>query len=70
MPLTEGVGSSYIDSIYVLLTALFVGWESRAALIFILLLISMMTITISKAKMLTTENVARELIDAIYAVLG
>ena len=70
MTLTEGMGSSYIDSICVLLTALFVGWESRAALIFILLLINMMTITISKAEIVTTENVARELIEAMYAVLG
>ena len=70
MALTEGIGSSYIDSICVLLSALVVAWESRAALIFILLLIKMITITVSKAKMLTTENVARELIDAMYAVLG
>ena len=69
MALTEGIGSSYIDSICVLLTALVVPWESRAALIFILLLIEMITITISKAEMLTTENVAKELIDTIYAVL-
>ena len=70
MALTEGTGSSYIDSICVLLSALFVAWESRAALIFILLLIKMITITVSKAKMLTIENVARELIEAIFAVLG
>ena len=69
MALTEGIGSSYIDSICVLLSAVLVAWESRAALIFILLLINMMTITISKAKMLMTENIARELIDAIYTVL-
>ena len=69
MALTEAVGSSYIDSICVLLTALFVGWESRAALIFILLLTKMITITISKAEMLTIENVVRELIEAMYAVL-
>ena len=70
MTLTEGIGSSYIDSICVLLSALVVAWESRAALIFILLLINMITITISKAEMLIIENVARELIEAMYAVLG
>ena len=70
MALTEGIGSAYIDSICVLLTTLGVPWESRAAFIFILLLINMIPITISKAEMLTTENVARELIDAMYAVLG
>ena len=70
MALTEGIGSSYIDSICVLLSALVVPWEQRAALIFFLLLINMITITIRKAEMLTTENVARELIDAMYAVLG
>ena len=68
MTLTEGVGSSYIDSICVLLSALVVAWESRAALIFILLLFNMISITISKAQMLTIENVARELIEAMYAV--
>ena len=70
MALTEGIGSSYIDSICVLLIALFVAWESRAALIFILLLINMITITVSKAEMLTTESIAKELINAMYAVLG
>ena len=70
MALTEGIGSSYIDSICVLLIALFVGCRSRAALVFVLLLINMMTITINKAQMLTTKNVARELIVAMYAVLG
>ena len=70
MALTEGIGSSYIDSICVLPSALFVAWESRAALIFNLLLIKVITITISKAEMLTTENVARELIEAMYAVSG
>ena len=70
MILTEGVGSSYIDSICVLLTTLVVAWESRAALIFFLLLIKMMTITVSEAKMLITKNVARELIEAMYAVLA
>ena len=69
MALTEGIGSSYIDSICVLLTALFVAWESRAALIFILLLINTITITISKAEILTTKNVAKELIEAMYVVL-
>jgi hypothetical protein len=69
MALTEGMGTSYIDSICVLLSALFVACRSRAALIFVLLLINMITITISKAEMLTTENVVRELIDAMYAVL-
>ena len=68
MALTEGVGSSYIDSLSVLLSALvIVAWESRATLIFILLL--MITITISKAEMVTIENVARELIEAMHAVL-
>ena len=69
MSLTEGVGSSYIDSICMLLSALFVAWESRAVLILILLLIKMITITITKAEMLTIENVAKELIDTMYAVL-
>ena len=69
MALTEGIGSSYIDSICVLLSALFVAWESRAALILILFLIRMITITISKAEMLPIENVAKELIDTMYAVL-
>ena len=69
MALTEGVGSSYIDSICVLLTTLVVACRSRAALIFILLLVKMMTITVSETKMLTTKNVARELIEAVYAVL-
>ena len=69
MALTEGIGSSYIDSICVLLSTLFVACRSRAALIFILLLINMMTITVSKAEMLTIENGASELIDAMYAVL-
>ena len=69
MALTEGIGSSYIDSICVLLTALVVPWESKAALMFILLLINVITITISKAVMLTIENVARELIEIMYAVL-
>ena len=69
MALTEGVGSSYIDSICVLLTTLVVACRSRAALLFFLLLIKMMTITVSEAKMLTTKNVARELIEAMYAVL-
>ena len=70
MALTEGVGSSYIDSIFVLLSALFVSCRSRAALVFVLLLINMITVTITKAEMLTIENVARELIEAMYAVLG
>ena len=69
MALTEGIGSSYIDSICVLLSALVVVCRSRAALIFVLLLINMITITVSEAKMLTTKNVARELIEAMYAVL-
>ena len=69
MALTEGVGSSYIDSIFVLLSALFISCRSRAALVFVLLLINMMTVTITKAEMLTIENVARELIEAMYAVL-
>ena len=43
MALTEGIGSSYIDSICVLLTALFEGCRSIAALIFVLLLINMIT---------------------------
>ena len=69
MALTEGIGSSYIDSICVLLSALFVAWESRAALIFILLLTKMITITVRKAEVLIIEKVARELIEAMYAVL-
>ena len=69
MALTEGIGCSYIDSTCVLLTALVVACRSRAALIFILLLVKMMTITVSEAKMLITKNVARELIEAMYAVL-
>ena len=71
MALTEGIGlgCSYIDSICVLLTTLVVACRSRAALVFILFLINMMTITISKAEVLTIENVARELIETMYAVL-
>ena len=69
MSLTEGVGFSYIDSICVLLTTLVVACRSRAALIFILLVVKMMTITVNEAKMLITKNVARELIEAMYAVL-
>ncbi|MCG8625428.1 MAG: hypothetical protein MJE68_25955 [Proteobacteria bacterium] len=69
MALTEGIGCSYIDSTCVLLTALVVACRSRAALVFILFLINMMTITISKAEVLTIENVARELIETMYAVL-
>ena len=69
MALTEGIGSSYIDSICVLLTTLVVACRSRATLIFSLLLVKMMTITVSEAKMLITKNIARELIEAMYAVL-
>ena len=69
MALTEGIGCSYIDSTCVLLTALVVACRSRAALVFILFLINMMTITISKVKMLTIKSVARELIEAMHAVL-
>ena len=69
MALTEGIGSSYIDSICVLLTTLVVACRSRTALIFSLLLVQIMTITVSEAKMLTTKNIARELIEAMYAVL-
>ena len=70
MAVTEGIGSSCIDSICALLSTLLVACRSRAALIFVLLLIKIMTITTSKAEMLTTENIVRELIDAMYAVLG
>ena len=69
MVLDKGVGSSYMDSMCVLLSVVFVACRSRAALIFALLLIKMITITVIKAAMLTTENVAREMIGAIYLVL-
>ena len=73
MALTEGIGSSYIDSNCALLSALVVAWESRAALVFVLLLINiiiMISITISKTETLKIKNIARELIEAMYAVLG
>ena len=64
MALTDGKGFSYIDSIGTLLPAVVVACRSRAALIFALLH-AKITITVNKATMLTAENIARELIDAI-----
>ena len=69
MVLTEGKVSSYIDPICVLLPALFVACRSRAALIFASLLTKMTTITVDKAVMLTIKAVARESMDAMYALL-
>ena len=69
MVVDKGVGSSYMDSMCVLLSAVFVACRSRAALIFALLLIKI-TITVDKTVMLMTENVAREMIGAIYLVLS
>ena len=70
MVLDKGVGSSYMDSMCLLVSAVFVACTSRAALIFTLLLFKMITITVNKAAMLMTENVAREMIGAIYLVLS
>ena len=71
MTLTEGKGpvtSSYIDSMCVLLPAVFDSCRSRAALIFALLL-KMMTITVMKTTMLTIKTVTKELMDTIHTVL-
>ena len=69
MVLTEGKGSSYIDSICMLLPVLFVACRSRAASIFALLLAKMTTITVDKAVMLTIKAVVREPMDAMYTLL-
>ena len=69
MALTEGKGTSYIDSICVLLPALFVACRSRAALLFALLRIKMTIIAINKATMLIIKAVAREVIEATYTVV-
>ena len=62
---TEGKGpvtSSYIGSV---LSALFVSCRSEAALIFVLLLIKMITVTVMKTTTLMIKVVARELIDTV-----
>ena len=69
MVLAEGIGSSYMDSMCVFLSAVFVACPSRTALIFALLLIKMITITVDKAMMLTNKAVAREMTGAVYAVV-
>ena len=69
MALAEGKGSSYIDSICVLVPVVFIACRSRAALIFALLLAKMITITINNATMLTINAVAREPVDAMYVEL-
>ena len=56
--LTEGKGpmtSSYTDSMCVLLSLLFISCRSQAALIFVLLLIKVTTITIMKTTTLTIK---------------
>ena len=63
---SEGDGSvtsSYIGSLCVLLSALFVSCRSRQALILII------TITVMKTTTLTIIAVAMELIDIMYALL-
>ena len=69
MTLTDSRGSSYIDSICVLVPVMFVACRPRVALIFALLLATMKTITVSKATMLIIKAVARELLDTMYTVL-
>ena len=69
MVLMEGIGSSYIDSICVLVLVVFVACRLRVALIFALFFVKMMSITVSKAAMLTIKAVARELMDAMNTVL-
>ena len=69
MALTEDEGSSYINSMCVPLSAMFVTCRSRAALLFALLHVKMIIITINKAMMLIIKAVAREGIEAVYTVV-
>ena len=62
--------SSYTDSMCVLLSLLFVSCRLRAALIFVLLLIKVTTITIMKTTMLTIKAVAREPLDIMHPILA
>ena len=64
--LTEGEGSSYMDSICVLLTALFGGCSS---LIFALLLCKMITMAVVRITTLAISATTRALMVARYAVL-
>ena len=66
MALTDGRGSSYIDSICVLVPVMFVACRLRAALIFALLLLKMM---IMETATLILKVVAREPMDTMYTVL-
>ena len=63
------VTSSYMDSMCVLRPALLVCCRSRAALIFALLLLKMMTMIVMKTTTLVIKATARELVATTYAVL-
>ena len=65
MALTEGIGSSYIDSICVLLTALFGDCSSLITL----LLCKMIPMAVVKTTALVISATTRELMVARYAVL-
>ena len=63
------VTSSYIDSVCVVLPALFTGCTLKAAfnfLVLALLLIKIITITVMETTTLMIKVVARELIDVMY----
>ena len=61
--------SSYIDSVYEALSNIFSGCVSKAALIFSLLLIKIITITVMETTTLMIKAVAKALIDIMYTKL-
>ena len=63
------VTSSYIDSVYEALSILFSDCVSKAALIFTLLLIKIITTTVMETTTLMIKAVAMELIDIMYTEL-
>ena len=68
--MSDGKGSSYIDSICVLLLlAVSLNSGSTPALAFALFLLKIIVITVVKTTTLTIKAVAKELMDIVYTVL-